>query len=357
MPATIRWSGRDFAWNGRTVGVPGGAAAVMSIFDQFVAIGKETTYGTAVAPTKLVEAKSDDWAVDLEFRENVGFRPNRQGVLEDQHRTIEIGATGSVESCWWVRHMGALFHDLLGTQTTAAVAGASGAYKATYATDDTGPTQSFVVQMARREVAGTARTATYVGCIPTGFTLSCAAGDDPMAAVKFDSAGENRTQAAASITQAAVEPYAWPDFTIEIASTAFAACTGFSIEGDLGMKTDLQYLDGDSKKAKPVRSQLPSITGTLDCHLTSASHGYYVDALGGTARKLEITAEHPDAIGSTTQKPEIKIIIPKVIFTGNTPNMSISDVTTVQLGFKAVWDGSNPLMSIEVISEDAALAF
>lgn len=329
-----------------------------SIFDQYVMMGEETTYGTAVTVDKFVEAKSDEWSLQYDFRENTGFRPNRQGVIEDQHRTIITGATGAIETCLFHRNMSPLLTNLLGNATTAAVAGANGAYKATYKTNDTGPDKSHTIQVARVGADGTSRPYTYAGCVATGFDISCETGDDPMMTVRYDAASESTSGSvtAATTPGGPPEPYAWEDFEIEVDGTDLDACMGFQITGDLGMKTDVQYLDGDNQKAMPRRAQLPVITGTLDCHLDSGSQNAYIASKSGDAEKLEITGTFPSAIVSTT-KPSFKIIFPKVVWTGATPSMSLDDYTEVSLAFKAVWDTSDVLMQIEVISADSTLAF
>jgi len=358
--AAITWNGRTIKWNTRTLQHPGGPTPVImsSIFDQYVLMAEETTYGTAVTANKFVEAKSDEWSLQYDFRENVGFRPNRQGVIEDQHRTIVTGATGSIETCLFHRNMSPLLVNMLGSASSAAVPSASGAYKETYKTDDTGPAKSHTIQVARVGADGTARPYTYAGCVATGFEISCEAGDDPMMTVRYDAASEGTSGSVVNPTlpTGPPEPYAWEDFEIEVNSTDLDACMGFSITGDLGMKTDLQYLDGDNQKAMPRRAQLPVITGTLDCHLVAGSQNAYLDSKSGTARKLEIEGTFPTAITGTTY-PSFKIIFPKVVFTGATPSMSLDDFTEVSLAFKAVWDPSDVLMQIEVVTADAALAF
>ena len=68
-----------------------------SILDQLIQIGVESTYGTAVAPTRAYEGQSDTFTREVEFIESVGFRQAMQTVRSDRHDTISVGASGSIE--------------------------------------------------------------------------------------------------------------------------------------------------------------------------------------------------------------------------------------------------------------------
>ena len=52
-----------------------------SILDQVVQVGVESTYGTAVAPTRAYEAKADTFQRDVEYIQSVGFRKDMETVL------------------------------------------------------------------------------------------------------------------------------------------------------------------------------------------------------------------------------------------------------------------------------------
>ena len=120
-----------------------------SILDQVVQVGVESTYGTAVAPTRAFEAKADTWARDVEYIESVGFRKDQQTIRSDRHDTISIGATGSIEVDVLNKGMGLLLQHALGGSSGPTQQGGTAAYKSTFETNDVGPATSYTVQVAK----------------------------------------------------------------------------------------------------------------------------------------------------------------------------------------------------------------
>ncbi len=61
-----------------------------SILDQVVQVGVESTYGTAVAPTRAYEAKADTFTRDVEYIQSIGFRRDMQTIRSDRDDTISL---------------------------------------------------------------------------------------------------------------------------------------------------------------------------------------------------------------------------------------------------------------------------
>ena len=326
----------------------------MAIFDQYIAIKKETTYGTAVTPDVMIEGKSEDWSLDLDMRENQGFRPNKQGVHEDHYRVATLGATGSIETCLWRSNVSKLLEGCFGSAASTVLATQAGAYEHVYKMTDAASDAHYTIQVGRADASGTIRPSTYESCKATGFSLGCSVGDDPMLTVRYDSNKENMTTAAITATNPPdTQPYIWEDFEISWNGTKVENLTGFQIEADLGLKTDLQYLDGDSNKAEPVRNTLPNFTVTLDGHWTSALSSIYQHAASGSTDSLKIEAEMPAVIAGTTQY-SFEIDFPAVVPTGGTPNMSMDDLTSISLPLKVLWNGS-ALATLKMVTDEASI--
>ena len=90
-----------------------------SILDQVVQVGVESTYGTAVAPTRAFEAKADTFTRDTEYIQSVGFRRDMQTIRSDRDDTISLGATGSIELDVMDKGLGLLLQNALGTSSIA----------------------------------------------------------------------------------------------------------------------------------------------------------------------------------------------------------------------------------------------
>ena len=142
-----------------------------SILDQVVQVGVESTYGTAVAPTRAYEAKADTFTRDVEYIQSIGFRRDLQTVRSDRDDTVSLGATGSIECDILNKGQGLLLQHVLGTTSGPTQNGSTTAYKSTFSTDDTGPTGSYTIQMSRVDSGGTLRPFTYEGCVATAFSV------------------------------------------------------------------------------------------------------------------------------------------------------------------------------------------
>ena len=85
-----------------------------SILDQIIQVGVESTYGTAVAPTRAYEIKADTFTRDVEYIDSIGFRRDQQTLRSDRSDTISLGATGSLEMDVMDKGLGLLLQHALG---------------------------------------------------------------------------------------------------------------------------------------------------------------------------------------------------------------------------------------------------
>jgi len=76
-----------------------------TILDQSFSVGKESTYGTAVALARAYEVKADGWKRQQESLPSVGMRPGMQGEGSDRQKTINMGGSGTTS--WGVLNKGA----------------------------------------------------------------------------------------------------------------------------------------------------------------------------------------------------------------------------------------------------------
>ena len=323
-----------------------------SILDQVVQIGVESTYGTAVAPTRAFEAKTDTWQREVEFIESVGFRKDQQTIRSDRHDTISVGASGSIDCDVLTKGMGLLLQHSLGGSSGPTQQGGTAAYTSTFETSDSGPGTSYTVQVAKADSNGGLQAFTYEGSIVTGFNVSQDLGSALSLTVDFDSEAEqNSTALAAASYPSGTDVFVYTDATIEIDDSAISTFTSFSLDGDLGMKTDRRFLKGSAVKGQPLRNALPSYTGSLSGEFQVMAQ--YEAFVAGTTFKLEFIAAKSTAIAGSYY-PTFKVTLPVCVFTGSTPTASLSDLSTIELPFTVLDNGSDAAVKIEYTSTDTS---
>ena len=323
-----------------------------SILDQVVQVGVESTYGTAVAPTRAFEAKADTWARDVEYIESVGFRKDQQTIRSDRHDTISIGATGSIEVDVLNKGMGLILQHALGGSSGPTQQGGTAAYLQTFETNDVGPATSYTVQVGKVDSNGGLQSFTYEGSVITGWNISADLGSAVSMTFDFDSEAEQNTTALASPSYpSGTDVFVYTDVTVEIDDSAVSSFQSFSLDGDLGMKTDRRFLKGSAVKGQPLRNALPSYTGSLSGEFQTM--GNYEKFVAGTLFKLEFIATMGTAIAGSYY-PLFHVTMPKCVFTGSTPTASLDDLTTIELPFTVLDDGSNAAVKIEYQSTDTS---
>tara|TARA_R110000803_G_scaffold79437_1_gene145051 strand:+ start:1390 stop:2370 length:981 start_codon:yes stop_codon:yes gene_type:complete len=323
-----------------------------SILDQVVQVGVETTYGTAVAPTRAFEAKADTFNREVEFIESSGFRKDQQALRSDRHDTISLGASGSIEVDLLNKGMGLILQHSLGTSSGPTQQAATAAYLSTFQSDDVGPTGSFTVQVTKVDNGGTLRGFTYEGSMITGWNISQDLGSALSMSFDFDSEDEqNLTAIATPAYPASADVFVYTDAQILVDSSAATNFTSFSLDADLGMKTDRRFLQGSATKGQPKRAGLPSYSGSISGEFADLTD--YNKFINGTEFQLEFKATMATAIEGAYY-PTFHITLPACKFTGSTPVANVSDLTSIDLPFVVLDNGTDPVVKIEVTSTDTA---
>jgi len=324
-----------------------------SILDQVVSFAVEGTYGTASGATpRSYEAKADAFTRDTQQIDSIGFRRDLQALRSDRSDTISLGATGSVQTDILNKGHGIMLQHLLGTSAGPTQVGSTTAYLQTFSTDDTGPTGSYTIQLSRVDSGGTLRPFTYEGCVATGFNISQELGAATSLTVDFDAETEQTSTGEFTPTYpSSTDVFTYTDATIEIDDSAVTNMTSFSLDGDLGMKTDRRFLAGSATKSQPKRSSVPSYTGTMEAEFASLTD--FNKYINGTVFKLEFIATMSTAIEGV-QYPSFTVTMPAVKFTGSTPVASLDDMTTISLPFVCMDNGSSAAVEITYQSTDTS---
>ena len=323
------------------------------VMDQHVTIGVESTYGTAQLSTvRSYEAMADTFSRDVEYIQSTGFRRDLQTIRSDRDDTISLGATGSIECDILNKGQGLILQHLLGTTSGPTQIAATSAYRTSLSTNDLGPTGSYTIQMGRVDSGGTMRPFTYEGCMATGFNITQELGSNLSMTIDFDAENEQTSSGEATPSYpSSADPFNYTQCVIAIDGAATTNFTSFSLEGDLGLKSDRRFLAGSSTKAQPKRTNLPSYTGTIEAEFKNLDD--YNKFVNGTI--FGINASWNGATIEGAYNYEFVVSLPTCKFTGSTPVASLDDMTTVSLPFVALQGPSTNAVEITYTSTDTSL--
>ena len=324
-----------------------------SILDQVVTVGVESTYGTAQTSTvRSYEAKADTFTRDVEYIQSVGMRRDLQTIRSDRDDTLTLGATGSIEFDLLNKGAGRILQHVLGTTSGPTQQGSTAAYRSTFTTDDTGPTGSYTVQISRVDSGGTLRPFTYEGCVATGFNIAQDLGSNLSFTLNFDAENEQTSTGEATPSYpSSADPFNYTNCVIAIDGSAATNFTSFSLDGDLGMDTARRFLNGSATKSQPKRSSVPSSRGTITAEFADLTD--FNKFINGT--EFSINASWNGAEIATGYNYEAVLSIPVAKFTGSTPVASLDSLTTVDLPFVILDNGSSAAITMTYTSTDTSL--
>lgn len=324
----------------------------MSIYDASISLATETTYGTSAAPTRSFEAKADGWKREMAYIESLGMRSAFQGLRTDRIVPVNMGGAGELELDVLNKGFGLLFKGAFGTTTGPTQEAATSAYVQTHAIDSAGPTTSYTVQVVRPYAAASGtKCFTYTGAMVTDWELGNNVGELLTAKLSFDFQNESTTPAAAATSYpASTSPFDWTQCTATINGAASAVVEA-NVQGTTGLKTDRRFLRASALKKQPLRSAAPTVEGTIAGEFEDTT--FYDLFVAGTAVSLQL--KWVGALIASTYYYTVQLDIPKVIFTGETPEVSMDDLTRQPLPFRALHDGTNALATLTYRSTDTAL--
>ena len=325
-----------------------------STLDQYISIGKESTYGTAITPTRSFEATEDNWQREVEQLTSDGLRAGKHTQLDDRRRPIDLGANGSIGGAITKNGMGILLDGLLGATTGPTQSGATDAYETSFETTSSGPEESFTVQVVRVDSGGTKRAFDYAGAVATGFNFALDSGAELTYRIDYAAASEEEQASPTdAIYVADNEMWIYSDCSLKIDGTVSDSITSFSFDGDLALDTGRRFIRGDAARRKPIRSGSPAFSGTLSGEF--AGLDLWEKFKDGDTFSIELVAEASAVIPSATLKESFTVKLAACRFDGSSPQASVDGLTTIDLPFTVVHDGTNSAVEILAVSTDSAL--
>ena len=282
---------------------------------QYFGIGQETTYGTAIVSSRLLEVESDTFTREVTNDIREGFRKGQHTTPHDRNRSVTMGATGSIELPFYFNGMGILLRSAFPSPAAGKTAwkrdASTPVYDGSYATDIGAARNSYTLMMNRANYAGGLNKFWYTGMTCTKFGLNIAGGEAVKATFDYAGAGEQTT--APTGTEGGYPTigswFHFDDCILTINDKSVIPMKSFDLQCDFGLSTDLRYLTGPpaAARAKPARASLPSYTGTIETNMLDASmHTAWV---AGDTIAIQLFAKNSFVVSTVSYSYELKITI------------------------------------------------
>ena len=220
-------------------------------------VGKETTYGTAVAPTEFSEAIRETLQQNRRFEEITTIRSNSTRVVNQLNSNVG----GDVELIGNFQDIGLLLKGFIGSVTTTGAGPYTHTFPATSGT--TGRSGLSLTAEVSRD--STALTWRYAGCKVVSYSFSASKDQSPR--ITFGLAGKSEaTGTAAAPSFPTFSPMLVQNLTISFDGVSLD-CTELSLEAE--WPVDEPYVIGSAVYAKePLDNAVLKVGGSATVLLT-----------------------------------------------------------------------------------------
>lgn len=306
----------------------------------------ESVYGTPVTVDRTYEFVSEGIKHDI-FKVDGKQIGAGRFLKNDRVKTVLRGAGGPVDFIVLNKNFGLLFEHAIGQNT---ITGAS-ANKTHTIIPDAAALQgkSLTLQVGRPDVGGTVRPFTYEGGKVTDWEFRCAV-DGPLHFIPtFDFENVLTATALASASYPATqEMFIFSEGALTIGGTTTFVKEA-SIKGKNGLNTGRRGLT-NTKKEPLATGIVDYLTGNLVCEFEDLTA--YAAWLAGTQAQLILTFTLATVIPTTAVPFSLTITIPKIEYTGETPQVTNEDIVMQPLPFRGLYDGSNPIITVAYVTSD-----
>lgn len=299
-----------------------------------LAIGKETVWGTPVAPTDHLPFSNEDLKREISRIESAALTaPGVRGRRATHRRPGGWTVGGDISMDAHTIGCELLYEAILGevaSATTAAggIGNNTAGTERTYTPGDSLP--SFTGQVGRPNTAGVVGAWTYAGLMAASWEFALKTEENVTFAVTWVGKDEimpgdpGAPTLAASAVPAAAIPLSYLDVTMKIGAVA-QCIREITIGGENGLGSDDRCL-GSGSIDKPILNDRLVVSGSIDKRYIDDT--FYDLFVSGATTALAIQMSSP-----TGHLVELDL---NVQFDGETPSVSGTDVLTSNLPFTAV---------------------
>ena len=335
-----------------------------TVLDAQFGIADETTYGTAVTPTRFFEVQSGD---GFEYRPNrvqgMGMRPGSIGPRSARRVTTSFDYGASMNAEVLSKGFGKLFEKFTGgTPTVTAV---TGGYQMVFTLG--GALKPFTGQLGVPRIGSDGSTTidpfTGKGCTVGQFGFSMSNADILKASYSLDVQDMTTATALATATYSSgAHLFSFDGFSIyggtytaptttalATGGTPLANVTDFSIDVNRNVSGLEPKAGMGGKHGIPIPG-LASVSGSVGIEY---SDQVYRDAyLADT--DLVLVGNFKGALLSGSTYEMVQICLANIRLEGELPKPT-GEVTKASCGFTGMEDGTDPLLQIVYVTSDTAL--
>lgn len=319
-----------------------------------LAVAKEATYGTRVAPTRALPIASEDLKEVPEYFRSEALRAGQMARASRLHRRTTKQVAGSINMELLNSGMGWLFDMLHGNVVTVTTpGGATLARKQVHAIGLEAPwAKSLSVQVGRPDVGGVVRPFDYLGCKVTEVQITCEKGGAVTVSPTIDGREEVTDQTLVVATyNATAEPYVFPDLHIFVAGSEALNAQSVTWKIGIPQNTERFNLGTDGKKKQPIANALVDITADVVFEFeTMADHNRFKNE---DLFSLRTTATGDIIEGALPFYTDLLAPCAKQVDSG--PTVEGPDVITASASFEILADGTNAPLTAELQNTDTAV--
>lgn len=308
----------------------------------------EDTWGVYKAPTSFIEFTEESLALAIERIESPGLRANNRVLRTDRWAAGQKRVEGTVSFEAPSKGLGLWLKHALGDSNISTPSGATNARLHRHTLGDPYGL-GLTIQVGRPSSNGTVNPFSYTGCKIDQVTLSNSV--DEFLLVECEIVGEDETTSEALASASyptSVQLFNWTQGVISIGGSSVGVVTDFSVTVANNHKSDRYFL-GAATMSEPIIAGMTEITGSMTVEFDSLTN--YNRFVNGTVAAVTARWTAATAIESTFF-PYVEVALDDVRFDGATPAVAGPDVISHELSFKALYDGTNQPIIIDVQTAD-----
>jgi hypothetical protein len=332
--------------------------------DSSVGVGVESTYATAVTPTRWYEFTDEKFEFKPMRKQGKGLRVGGRLARSGRRVTTGLETSGELDLEAVSKGMGLLFKGALGTGVSTLVSGTT--YQQTFTLGDT--LTSFTVQKGLVQEDGTVTPYTFAGCVIDEWEIQSNTDDIVSCKFKFDGSGSVNTATAYTSPSYATTPslftftqgaltsgtFTAPTTTaLASGATTIANVTEFSIKGENKLTGGMRTYGSAGKRGTSPRpgDRAEGLSGKVKVVYRDTT--WRDAAFNDTDLSLVLTFTSAEAL--STGFATLQIAIPVVRLEPETPQVNGGEVIETDYTF-TVLDGLSAAQPIWVILRTADTA-
>lgn len=328
----------------------GSAVGLQTVFGT----AEETTYGTAVTVDRFYEILNENLERRQKTLQSNGLRGGARNLRRGSRRKVsghDAGGTVNLEVPTsgfgrWLKHL------LGSTPVITSLGGSPAAYSHVYTLGNLQGLSQTVQKQIRDANQNLISAFTLHGTKVLSGEFKISVDELLTVALDLDAQDIETATAAAVASYTTVKLLSFAGATLKIAGSTVANVLDMTCKIENKENTQRYYLGSGGLKREPVDNDFPDVTGDLTAEFLDTT--LYNDFVNDTAVSLE--ADFVGDVISGSNNEALKIVVPEVHFTGETPKVPGPQVITQKLPWEGAADsGGDPGVTITYITKDAAL--